>query len=44
MLKFSLQNFWQSFESLSGMWFERLPINGNLNNERQLCSLIDFDY
>ena len=41
MLKFSWQNSLQSFESLFLIWFERLPIYGNLSNQRQICLFID---
>ena len=44
MLKFSLQNSLQSFQSLFLMWYERLPIYGNLRTERQICLLIDFGH
>ena len=44
MLKFSLQNPLQSFESLFLIWCERLPIYGNLSNEHQVCLLTDFGY
>ena len=42
MLKFSLQNTLQSFESFILIWCKRLPIYGSLKKESQVCLLIDF--
>ena len=42
MLKFSLQNFLQSFESLLLIWCNSLPLYDNLINERQMCLLLGF--